>query len=261
MGGPKGLLHAIAYTLFALGGCMRNNMKGLVAGLALALSACGTIESKPYQGNESEEGLSYFLPKIVTTVKVSRTTATDLKIEVEMTGTGDTAKPKVIVIPDRDSQRVLVYSGTALSSERLCIARSSRGLLKYVQFASDSKIDEILVNLAELAAKLGSPLKSSGVETARNAAKLPFEVSQPIDPSNPDDIAWYNKLLADEGYRISLPEFEQHLAGNVEPQKCEGYSICYRNKITTPLVLEMKSPTEKESGSLRGVEGGFSNLC
>lgn len=40
-----------------------------------------------------------------------------------------------------------------MASDRLCVARSTTGLLQYVQFATDDKSDQILVKVAELAAK------------------------------------------------------------------------------------------------------------
>lgn len=200
----------------------------LLTGLffCLTLTACTAVTSEPFSYENQESGIPYSLPTALVTLAVSQT---DENISVGLTS--DTAKA-IVFVPDREARFRLEYHPNAFATDRLCVTRSNSGLLNSVQFASDDATDEILIRLAELAAKIavgdvitpvGQPIQFdplSKAEQQRASALMPPATNGP--------------------FTFEVPQFQAEIDAEKPPAQCRGDAVCFREKVVTPLVLKDK---------------------
>jgi hypothetical protein len=213
--------------------------------LLVSLSGCAalkTITVKPGdKKTEEATGIPYFLPKNFVEIKVTRTAKTENNIQyIEYM-----MEAKPILIPDPDTRFILKHEKNFMASDRLCVARSTTGLLQSVQFATDDKTDEILVKVAELAAKVAKTVvvPPSGflpADAERGATKIKDGIVSAVaigDPANPDKLTEQIRVVLKEVKSISI-SFDGNKPYASSPRECRSKkTICFSTLTNVPVLL------------------------
>jgi hypothetical protein len=211
-----------------------------------------TPQTKDYLSNE-EPGIPYFLPTNLIEIKVTRTPIKKDNTKDSTIGNLKTIEytmeAKPIFIPDTNTRFLLQHEKRRMASDRLCVARSTTGLLQYVQFATDDKSDQILVKISELAAKIAwtaiAPVPAVPAAAARAATKIEekevksaiaIAIANPSDKEFEESLRTQIKRVLPEIERIYFPD-SKSLNFNA-PRKCPEETICFSTLTQAPLLLE-----------------------
>lgn len=202
----------------------------LLISSALLTTSCTAIKSV----TDQEVGIPYYLPKSLVIVKVIR------KTESGKSGYSITAEP--LLVPDTKLLYILQPQDNFLASDRLCVARTKTGLLQSIQFATDDKTDEILVKLAELAAKIGKEA----------IMPVPFTTNLNGIPDGTDEVVAIGDPYKESEILIQIQEKFPEITGikfsdltKASDQTCSENEICFRTLVSTPIQLRSKNG-EKE---------------
>jgi hypothetical protein len=220
-----------------------------------------------------DEGVDYYLPKTLLTVAVFEYHDTERGHTwyqiggIKLTGTNGTLpasteasyKIEEEIVPDPNLRFTIQYRPSATSDERLCIGRSTSGLLHSVEFASDDRTPKIAFNLARTLAGALSP-KDTGFMNLDTPEKIKKRYySAQIDPFRQEDIDAFNRGLQNMFRAPNLSiDFERArqmirqakatwpkgcdengCPREVWHQLCKPEHICYRTKVKLPLELKI----------------------
>lgn len=231
--------------------------------LAIALTAffsgCTALTSEL-----KDEGVIYHLPRSLLTVAVweyhsTKTSRTWYSVGGITTDGKPTAKIDEETIADPDHRYAIQYNPSAFSDDRLCISRSTTGLLYDVQFASDDRVPEIAFNIARFVA--GSVERKASYQQVAdtNDTRIRGHTGK-LDPFDPISVANFNdgmrrafgaKLEIDFSRalgivapsRKALPKTCDHRGCTRKDLKemCKPDHICYRTKLTLPIDLKLNN--------------------
>ncbi|MDP1774745.1 MAG: hypothetical protein Q8L15_20955 [Methylobacter sp.] len=195
------------------------------------LYGCSAIKTITDTSPEGMFGIPYYLPKNLVELKVTRTVkGQDLSYAIEV---------KPILIPDTENRFVLQRQPNPLASDRLCVARSNTGLLQSVQFATDDKTDEILVKLAELAAKVAKTAATGPAGLRGRAVDLPegsITATAIGDPEKPEMLRQQIIAVLPEVTSLEFPGIMPYS----KDRKCPPEAICFSTLTSTPVLINIE---------------------
>ena len=219
-----------------------------------------------------EQGVVYYLPKTILDIAVTQMSDTNTGRVWYHIGAVDKdgvfqSKIDDKSVPDLNHRYVLHYRPSALSDDRLCITRSTQGLLNDVEFAADDKTPEVVFNVARFLAGVftEAPTSLSVVKPASGNDGIEQRTYRSqIDPFNPKDEQAFNTNLRrvfGAPVKISFARMREMLEskadlwpqgcsvkdGNcpvrVGQQLCAPDHICYRTKLQMPVDLKLHNRT------------------
>ena len=217
----------------------------------------------------SESGIPYYLP-------VGRIGLDLVEYSIEKGGKKEIIDYRIEIKesnfdPDPNHRHLLKFNASIMSSDHLCVTRTSSGLLKSIQFVSSDQTDDILVRLAETAvtasllvagvptgpAPLGAFLKAIPAE-----AKPTTIYSAVIDPLEEQEIRAFSNAVAaltkDNLQNVAAkqkapPSIMGFLASKDAVQinvtrgdelkrfrksaECNTNGVCFRTKVKIPVAL------------------------
>lgn len=254
--------------------------------LVASIASNGCVGLSSIEGDA--QGVVYYLPKTILTITVRQNIDRgrgrrwyELGNKIVGTDGTQTSQKDLIgseTVPDPVQRYTIRYNRSAFSDDRLCVARSTTGLLQDVQFVADDRTPQILFNLARIIAGTipgGSKQAGSTQETGGGDSKIiTRHYSGRVDPFDPDDITAFNTAMRNyfgEPVEIDFARMRQLLNHNhTRPQSC-GWKddcraelqqrcgedqICYRTKLTLPVDLMMRD----RSGRRHRIETNYADI-
>jgi hypothetical protein len=245
---------------------MRLVIASVLAGLLLLPGGCTGIQSVI-----DEEGIVYHLPRTVLTVTVIKYRDTVQKRtwyqigslkkfpKLDLGEVPELAEIKGTSVPDPGHRYVAQYNPNPFSDDRLCVSRSTTGLLQDVNFASDDRTPQIFFNIARfIAGSLGGERKTGASFSGDIGNRIEWELhTGRVDPLNADSVAKFEESLAErfgEPLTLDVLEMERILKaskgklptgcrwGHCAPEKwtdrCIRDNICYRTALNVPIGLK-----------------------
>ncbi|MCX7096446.1 MAG: hypothetical protein NTV43_00905 [Methylococcales bacterium] len=199
------------------------------------LTGCTAIKTKtnPASPEKADFGIPYFLPDSLIQLTIKKVTEIDAAgIPLPGKSPKYSLSADTKLIPDTSNQYIMQAPTNVLASDRLCVSRSTTGLLQSVQFATDDKTDEILVKLAELAAKVGKTMTGFGTPAT------PPKEETVIALGNP-----YDKAALLPQIQTALPEIDDLEFTNLPaktPRTCPEHAVCFSTLKSVPVFLKTK---------------------
>ncbi|WP_218131749.1 hypothetical protein [Nitrosospira multiformis] len=182
--------------------------------------------------NDPATGIPYFLPKNFIEIKVTKTPT--IKDNIQTIEYLVEARP--ILIPDTTNRFLLKHKQQPMASDRLCVTRSTTGLLQSVQFATDDKTDEVVIKISELAAKVAKtaivPVPVLGKKFEEEKKETAIALGEPNDRQL---ILQIQRILP-EITDIKFPDFSSSNSG--ANRKCPEDNICFSTLTQARLLLE-----------------------
>ncbi|MBI1383635.1 MAG: hypothetical protein GC150_01805 [Rhizobiales bacterium] len=219
--------------------------------LAMVMAVCVMASCTVFHSLDvGEDGIIYYLPKTLVEVTITPWGRAGKDADGPIYAIDhlvlDVASPENK--PDIRYPYVLQYDASRFSHDRLCVA-ADKGLLQFVEVATDDKTDDIIVSIAKLFGRLAGPSAFTADVRQDESTIGPLEAIKlvmTIDPLDPRDVEAVNqRIVAAYGqhwaegaarYRFSVPDAAA-MRGQEGYRNCPVDAVCYRTAVSTRFLL------------------------